>query len=150
MKGINLTRVLIAGLAAGVVINLGEFILWAVVLEEQFLGMMAANGLTEASWAMPAYVIGAFVLGITLAFTYAAIRPRFGPGWRTAAIAGGILWVAGWLMPAVWVGAMGISFGTGTVVLSLAWGLAEVVLAGVAAGWAYQEERVTAGAAAGF
>lgn len=140
MKGINLTRVLIAGLAAGVVLNLGEFILWAVLLEEPFAEMMAGYGLTEASWAMPAYIIGGFVLGITIAFTYAAIRPRFGPGWRTAAIAGGIVWVAGWLMPAVWIGAMGISYGASTAVLSLAWGLAEVVLAGVAAGWTYQEE----------
>lgn len=140
MKGINLTRVLIAGLAAGVVINLGEFILWALLLEERFVEMMAVYGLTEASWAMPAYIIGSFVIGITLAFTYAAIRPRFGPGWQTAAIAGGILWIVGWVMPTIWIGAMGIALGAGTAVLSLAWGLAEVVLAGAAAGWAYQEE----------
>ncbi len=145
MNGINLSRVLIAGIAAGVVINLGEFLLWTLVLEETFAATMAAHNLAEPSWAMAAYIIGSFVLGITLAFTYAAIRPRFGPGTQAAAVAGGILWVAAWVMPMVYTGAMGIGFTMGTILLVLGWALVEVMAAAMVAGWAYQEADAPAG-----
>jgi len=34
------------------------------------------------------------LLGLVLVFLYAAIRPRFGPGPKTASLAGGTLWFA--------------------------------------------------------
>jgi hydroxyacylglutathione hydrolase len=42
-------------------------------------------------------------LGLLLAWLYAAIRPRFGPGPATALRAGGFLWVATWLVYYVWL-----------------------------------------------
>ena len=35
-----------------------------------------------------------FIWGVLLVFTYAAIRPRFGPGPKTAVVSGVILWLA--------------------------------------------------------
>lgn len=139
MGRINYTRVLLGGLLAGVVVNISEFLLYGVILMEQMQAMMEAAGLTEASWAMVGYVLSAFVLGLVVVWIYAAIRPRFGPGWKTAVIAGAAVWVASYAIPTVWMGAMGLAYGTGTTLMALVWGFAEIALAGVAGGWLYQE-----------
>jgi peptidoglycan/LPS O-acetylase OafA/YrhL len=39
------------------------------------------------------YVIMDFVLGMLLAYTYAAMRPRFGAGPKTSIIAAVVLWI---------------------------------------------------------
>lgn len=148
MKGINLTRVLLGGLAAGIVINISEFVLWGLVLDAQYEAMMAANGLAETSWAMPAYTIGALVMGVAVAFTYAAIRPRFGAGWQTAVVAAGVVWVVSVALPTIWNGAIGLGLGAGAAVLSLAWVAVELSLASVVAGWVYQEQEAPAAATA--
>jgi hypothetical protein len=41
------------------------------------------------------YVIMDLVLGILLVWTYAAIRPRFGPGAKTALYVGIVFWIFG-------------------------------------------------------
>ncbi len=148
MKGINLTRVLLGGLAAGIVITLGEFVLWGLLLEAQYEAMMAANGLAETNWAMAAYVGGTLVVGLLLAFTYAAIRPRFGAGWQTALIAAGVVWALGFALPTIWNGAVGLSVGAGATALALAWGAVEAALAGIVAGRVYQEQEAPAAATA--
>lgn len=148
MKGINLTRVLLGGLAAGIVINVSEFVLWGLILDAQYETMMAAYGLAETSWAMAAYMLGALVLGVVLAFTYAALRPRFGARWQTAMVAAGIIWLVGAALPTVWNGAIGLGMGASTTVLALAWGAVEFSVAGVLAGWVYREEEVPAPARA--
>ncbi len=50
--------------------------------------MMSGNAITV-------YVITDLVVGILLVWTYAAIRPRFGPGPRTAAAAAILFWIFG-------------------------------------------------------
>lgn len=141
MKGINLTRVLLGGLAAGILINLGEFVLWGVLLEAQYEAMLATHGLAETSWAMAAYMIGGLVLGVALAFTYAAIRPRFGARWQTAVVAAGVVWVVGVALPTTWNGAIGLGVGGVAVAVSLAWVAVELAFAGVVAGFVYQEQE---------
>lgn len=148
MNGINLTRVLLGGLAAGIVITLSEFVLWGFVLEGQYEAMLASYGLAEASWAMAGYVLGSLVLGFVLAFTYAAMRPRFGAGVKTAIIAGAAVWVAAYVLPMVWNGAVGISIGAAATVLTLAWALVELGLAASVAGMLYREQEAPAVATA--
>jgi hypothetical protein len=43
--------------------------------------------------AIASYIVMDFVLGILLVWTYAAIRPRFGPGIKTAFYAALLFWV---------------------------------------------------------
>lgn len=148
MKGIDLTRVLLGGLAAGVLINLSEFLLWGLLLEEQYQAMVATYGLTESSWAMAAYIGGGFVLGLVLAFTYAAMRPRFGAGPATAVMAAGVIWVVGFALPTLWNGAIGLGIGGGGTALALVWAAVEMGLAAAAAGWVYREQEVPAPEAA--
>jgi hypothetical protein len=150
MNGINLFRILLGGLAAGVIINLGEFLMWGVVLDSAYESGMAARGLTEASWAMGGYVATSLVLGLLLAWLYAAIRPRFGAGPRTALIAGATLWVAAWAVPAIWTAAIGVSFGANVTAISLAGALVEVSVAAMVAARIYQEEEPARVASPGY
>ena len=134
----NYRRVILGGLLAGVFINASEFVLNGMVLAEQMEADMQSAGLAFASWAMPAFVVMGFVWGLFLAWCYAAIRPRYGKGGRTALIAAAALWVVGYLMPSVSFLAMGVG-STSNYALSLVWGAAEVVIAAVLAGYFYQE-----------
>lgn len=135
----NYTRILAGGIAAGVVINLSETIVWAWLLAERHQVRLSDLGLTEASWAMAGYVVTSFVLGLMLAWIYAAIRPRFGPGRATAIRAGVALWVVAWLIPVIWNAAGGLGMGIGPSALALGLEFAGVLLAAVTAGWIYRE-----------
>lgn len=140
----NVKRVLWGGLLAGLFLNVSEGVLNAGILMDDYQAVMVRYGLTEASWAMVGYILGAFAFGFVLAWLYAAIRPRFGGGAKTGAIAGTAIWVVAYAVPTIWFGAMGLSLGAGLTLFALAWGLVELMIAGVIAGWAYQEEAATA------
>lgn len=147
MAGINYGRVVVGGLVAGLVINVSEFILNGVILMDDYAAAMESYNLTEASWAMGGYIVSAFILGLVVAWLYAAIRPRFGAGAKTGIIAGVALWLGGYIVPSIWFLAMGMSYGTGLIVLSLVWGLVELAVAGMVAGWLYREGAADTGTA---
>lgn len=140
----NLKRILMGGLLAGVFINVSEGILNAGILMDEYEAAMTRYGLAEPDWALAGYLFGGFVFGLTVAWLYAAIRPRFGPGWRTGAVAGAALWVVGYAVPTLWFAGVGLTFGTGPTTLALIWGLAEMAVAGVIAGWVYRESAAPA------
>ncbi|HSJ13134.1 MAG TPA: hypothetical protein VK939_01890 [Longimicrobiales bacterium] len=145
----NYKRILIGGLAAGVIINLSEFLLNGVVLADQMGTDMERHNLVFAGWAMPMYVIMAFLWGLFLAWCYAAIRPRFGPGPGTALIAAAVLWTIGYAMPSLSVLAIGLGE-SGTHALALVWGAVEVIVAAQVAGWLYRETESAPQAAASY
>jgi hypothetical protein len=100
MAAINTGRVVLGGLVAGVVLNVLDFVANGVIVGERFKADWDA--INPALWpkmsaapSMVTYVVIDFVLGILLVWTYAAIRPRFGPGAKTAAIASVTLWLLG-------------------------------------------------------
>jgi hypothetical protein len=135
----NVKRILWGGVLAGLFLNVSEGVLNAVILMDEYQALMDRYGLSEASWAMAGYTLANFALGFAVAWLYAAIRPRFGAGARTGAIAGVALWVVSYAVPSVWFGAMGMALSAGSTVLAIVWGLVEMALAGTIAGWAYQE-----------
>jgi hypothetical protein len=110
MSGINVGRVIVGGLAAGVVANVFDFIISSYLLADELAGMIARLNLDAAAMesSVWAFVTVDFIWGLLLVFTYAAIRPRFGPGPKTAVISGVLLWVAISLLEAQ-IGAMGIT-----------------------------------------
>jgi hypothetical protein len=92
---INWRRVVLAGLAAGLVANGFDFLITGYLMAHEFASMQARLGVTEdaaRAW-IPVFAATDFLWGILLVFAYAAIRPRFGPGPRTAVIAGTMLWL---------------------------------------------------------
>jgi hypothetical protein len=138
MSRINLGRVVLGGLLAGLVVNLGEFLLHEQVIKEGEAAAMAALGKTGPMGALWVWIVFGFVFGIALVWLYAAIRPRFGPGAKTAAIAGVTAWFFGGLMGAVAMGNMGL-LPNAVLMISTIWGLVQSILAAILGAWVYQE-----------
>lgn len=139
MGRINLGRVLIGGFVAGIIINFGEYILNAVLIEEEMNAAMAAlNQPPIAPSMMIWFVLLSFGFAFILVWTYAAIRPRFGAGVKTAVCASTLCWGLGYLYPNLFFYVMNL-FPRDMIVLTLVWGLVEVIIAGIAGAWAYTE-----------
>src|ERR1700693_1603850 len=95
---INTQKVLIGGLVAGAVMNVIDFVTNTYILGARMKAESDAfkPGMSDqmmSGKAVAGYIIMDFVLGILLVWTYAAIRPRFGPGIRTATYAAGLFWI---------------------------------------------------------
>jgi hypothetical protein len=95
---INTNKVLLGGFVAGVVLNAIDFVTNVYLLAARNKAEMDAfkAGLSDqmmAGSAIASYIIMDFVLGFALVWTYAAIRPRFGPGIRTATYAALLFWL---------------------------------------------------------
>jgi len=139
MGAMNTARVIGGGLLAGLIINVVEFLMNMFVLRDAWSEVYAKMGVAEpGGGALAGYVVLAFVLGLLIAWTYAAIRPRFGAGPGTAVKAAVVVWVAAYLFPTVGWMLMG-GIGTWLVLVTLAYSIVEVVLGGLAAGKVYQE-----------
>jgi hypothetical protein len=90
MGKINWTRVLIGGLIAGVVIDVLWFVAWGLFIRPSLSAALLALGrpMQEAVSTTVVLVVLGFVFGILAIWLYAAIRPRYGAGPGTAALAG--------------------------------------------------------------
>src|SRR6266852_5566231 len=93
MGKINWRSVVLGGLLAGFVLNVVDWLVYGLWLKQDFATAMQALGKPPiADSAIWVFVVLDFVYGIGLLWLYAAIRPRFGAGPRTAVIAGLALW----------------------------------------------------------
>ncbi len=98
MSAINTGKVIVGGLVAGVVFNIVDMINGMYIMAEDFRAHMTRLGLDptamETGGMMATWVVIDFLFGFLVVFTYAAIRPRFGPGPKTAVYAGLIPYLA--------------------------------------------------------
>ena len=140
MSGINLGRVILGGLVAGLIINVGEFVLNNVVMADAAQQALAARNLTmpEDPMTMGIFIVYGFVLGIALIFVYAAIRPRFGAGAKTAVYAGLIVWFTNGFLVSIIMANLGM-FPVGLLTVGALVGLVETCVAAVAGAALYQE-----------
>ena len=97
---INTSKVIVGGIVAGAVANVIDFAINGFVLADMQKAALDALNPSLAASAMqsskiPIFVALDFVWGFAIVWVYAAIRPRFGPGAKTAAIAGVGSWVLG-------------------------------------------------------
>jgi len=90
----NRVRVILGGLLAGLVINMVEFITNGVVLRAAWGQAMQALGKPAqlSAGAIVIFNIWGFLVGIAAVWLYAAIRPRYGAGPKTAIRAGLVTW----------------------------------------------------------
>lgn len=139
MNNINFGRVLIGGLLAGLVLNIGEFLLNDVILGKQMREFFARYGIPEPGSSFLILAVSlTFAIGIVLVFVYALIRSRLGPGPKTAIVAGLIMWFGIY----VYTGAInGFLFAIplNVMLIALVWGLIEYVVGAIAGAWAYKE-----------
>ena len=97
-----MARVLLGGLVAGLLINIGEFLLNEVVLAEEIRATMAGFNLPEPGGsAITVFLFLGFGVGVTAVWLYAAIRPRYGAGAKTALCAGSAVWFLACAYPGV-------------------------------------------------
>jgi|SRR5579862_2652006 len=144
---INTSRVIAGGLVAGVVANVVDFVGNGVIMKDSMSAQLNAlkPGLaaTMAAGNTIAQFVGIdFLFGIVIVFVYAAIRPRFGAGPKTAFYAGLIVWIVGGL---VWadVTALGI-FPWSAFPMGAIEALVSCVAAALVGGMIYKEEATPA------
>jgi len=139
MANINIGRVILGGLIAGLIINIGEFVLNAIVLASQW------TAVTESIHRPPVgpnqiilFNILGFIEGIAAVWTYAAIRPRFRAGPKTAVYAALLIWLTCYFLMNVFPVVLGI-FPVSMLAILLAEGIVEIIVATVAGAWFYRE-----------
>ena len=139
MGRINVGRVVLGGLLAGLVIDISEALLNGVVFAKEMDAMMASLNKPPVDGSMIAmFVLLGFGLGLVLVWIYAAIRPRFGPGMQTAVCAGLLVWGLAYLYPNLTAFIMHL-FPRRMLAIQTVWGLAELVVAAIAGAWLYKE-----------
>jgi hypothetical protein len=139
MGKINNGRVILGGLLAGVIINIGEYVLNEPILGKDWAAAMKSLGKDPVGGSSIAiFVAFGFVLGILMVWLYAAIRPRFGPGPKTAVCAGLVVWALAYLYGAAGQMAVGV-FPSRLLLIGTIWGLVELAIASLAGAWVYSE-----------
>jgi hypothetical protein len=149
MDRINLSRVILGGIVAGIVANILGYIVDGVILAPQWTSAMRALGKGDFSnnQILAFNVIG-LAYGIFAVWLYAAIRPRYGAGPKTALCAGLAVWVAGVLLPnAALMGITGL-FPSGLTTISTMAGVVEWAAAILAGASLYKESAESARATA--
>ena len=139
MNKINFGRALLGGLVAGAILNIGEMLLNGKILATQMGEFFKRCGfpMPGNSFFVVAVVI-TFVLGIVIVLGYAAIRARFGPGPKTAIIAG----LFAWFGVVVYGNVIGAALGmvpTSMVAIVLGWELVQYLLAALVGAALYKE-----------
>jgi hypothetical protein len=139
MGRINIGRVVIGGLAAGAVANALEFVINRFLMANEGAAMVQRLNLRVdmVAGSATAWIVADFIYGLVLVFAYAAMRPRFGPGPSTAAIAGVSYWL---VMSAMFAGlaAMGI-YTQQAFIKSAALSLVSTLVPAMVGGAIYQE-----------
>src|SRR5215471_9996425 len=101
MGKINWTRMILGGLVAGVIINAFEWVLNGVVLAKDMEDAIRALGMQMGGGALAMFIVWGFLVGLFAVWLYAAIRPRYGLGPKTALCAGAAVWGLGYLLASV-------------------------------------------------
>lgn len=138
MGKINLGRVILGGIVAGIIINISQFVLHRFVIKDAEVEAMKRLNLTmtETGSTIAVWVLWAFAWGIAAIWLYAAIRPRFGPGPGTAVKAGLAAWFFSCLLATVAMTNLGV-FPFHAV--GFLWELAHSVIATIAGAALYRE-----------
>lgn len=136
----NYGRVILGGLVAGVILNIGEFL---------FNGVIMASAMRE--WAVrhnfppeptPTFFVAATVLtlllGIVMVWAYALIRPRLGPGPKTAVVVALLMWFGICIYCGI-IYALLLEQPMNLAGIAIVWCLGEYVIAAIAGAWLYKE-----------
>lgn len=141
MSGINVSRVILGGIVAGIVYDVLDFL-----VDDVWLGARWAAGLKALghSGAMTNAQLIEFNLigiagGIMAVWLYAAIRPRYGAGLRTAACAGIAVWILAFVLPNISFMYVTGLFGRRLTAATTFGALIEVVVSTIAGAALYRE-----------
>jgi hypothetical protein len=139
MGKINLARVFLGGLLAGLILNIFESVLNGVVFASQWDAYMKILGRQMRPGAIPFFIVSTFVAGIGVVWLYAVARPRLGAGPKTAALTGIAYWFFAYAIPDANSIAANVAPGRLTLTISLIL-LVGVIIASVCGAWVYKEQ----------
>ena len=136
----NYGRVILGGLVAGLVLNIGEFVLNGVILHKAMVEWASLHNLPAepAPLFMPVAIGLTFVLGIVLVWLYALIRPRMGPGPKTAIVAALVMWFGICIYCGIIYGIL-LQQPMNLIGIAVVWCLGEYIIAAIAGAWLYKE-----------
>ncbi len=94
----NRQKIVIAGLVAGLVLNVLDFVSYSYIVGAQLASAMDAvnpslSAAMSTSRAMATSIVIDFLMGIALVWLYAAMRPRYGAGPRNALMSAFFVWL---------------------------------------------------------
>jgi hypothetical protein len=145
---INTGRVILGGIVAGIVADVLGFVVDGWLLAPQWNAGMKVLGRPELTTLQNvSFNILGLVQGIFTIWLYAAIRPRFGPGPKTAVCAGLASWFAAVLLANLsfmWVTGL---FPTNLTVMTTIGGIFEWVIGALVGAALYNEGAESAAAA---
>ncbi len=110
-----------------------------VILAKDMEAAISALGRQMGGGALAMFIAWGFLVGIFAVWLYAAIRPRYGAGPKTAACAGAAVWGLGYLLASVTPLALHL-FPRRLMAIGLAVGLVEVIIGTIAGAWLYREQ----------
>ena len=138
MTKINWGRVLLGGIVAGIVMDAIEYVLHTYVIAAQENAAMKALGAQLMNGAIPIFLALGIVTGIVTIWLYAAARPRYGGGVKTAVLIAFAVWIIGYAIPDIGIAGQGL-FSMHLMCLEAVIGLVEVIVATVIGAALYKE-----------
>lgn len=142
MTKINMKRLLLGGLVAGVILFILTGVVNACFLKSEFEVWSQSMGLIihppEQSISMILWTLMSFIYGFVGVWIYVCIRPRFGGGAKTALLAGFILWFVSKLATSLDLIALGI-FSEKFIVGQVTGSFIAFLLAILCGSWMYRE-----------
>jgi len=100
MGKINVGRLILGGIVAGIVNDILGYGVDGWLLAQRWANAKIALGHGQSSLnALIWFNLLGFIAGFVALWIYVAIRPRFGPGVKTAIYAGIASWILGALLP---------------------------------------------------
>ena len=139
MGKINWGRVFLGGIVAGLVINAFEFVENGVFLARDWDAAMKALNRSMEPSALAMFFVWGFLVGIGAIWLYAAARPRFGAGARTAALTGVATWFLTFALPDIAQWELHL-FPQRLIAISCVVGLIETIIGSIAGAALYKEE----------
>lgn len=141
MGQISWGRVVVGGVLWFVVFNVLWAAFWFLFLRSAWVSAFEAA--TKRPWLetpqwRALWLILTLLAGVLYIWLYAAIRLRYGPGPRTAAVAGVVVWLIGSLFPTL-VWGFQLQLPLGLIAEGAVGGLVAVVVATLVGAWSYKE-----------
>ena len=139
MNRLDFGRVLLGGIVAGFILNIGEFVLNGIILAPHIEADMKRMNIKPpgAGFGLLAVTL-TFVFGILAVLLYALMRARLGPGPKTALVTALIVWFCVYAYSGS-INMLLINVPPRLILMILAWGLIEYPLGILAGASLYKE-----------
>lgn len=136
---INTNRLLVGGVVVGVLLWLLEAAASMIYLDDMRMALQAHSlvlQMKSSTWL--ASLAGFLMFGLTLVFMYVAMRPRFGPGPKTAIIAAVTLWLGGYVTSLIGYDQIAL-YPRSLLYLWGVVGLLQLIIGSLVGAWIYRE-----------